>query len=482
MDVSKSSRVAGAERLGRRDVLGWSAAAATIAVTGASGWTAEDADSDAPIRRDRLRIGFVGVGVKGWQHMRNLLHIEGAEIAAVCDILEEPCRRTVRTCRTLGLPEPKVYTGDEYEFRRMCDEVDLDLVYTATPWRWHVPVCLAALRSGSIAATEIPAALTVEDAWELVETCEQTGLQLSMMENVNYRRTELAILRMVREGVLGELIHAEAGYAHDTRYLKVRDYGDGLWLGEHHARRNGNLYPTHGLGPIAWDMNLGRGNRMQYLVSMSSKARGMNLYAEEHLPKDHPYRRRQYINGDVNTCLIRCDGGETILIKHDTDLPRPYSRTNLVQGTRGIVRGYPEFLISTEGQDLTEGIDDPKAENAYKGPHHRYGWRSGESAFEKFDHPLWKFISAKAETTPVAADGYDLREEIRSGDYLEDYRLVQQLRRDLLTDFDVYDAASWSVVAPLSEQSVAAGSRPIEFPDFTRGKWRSRQPLRLMGV
>ena len=386
---------------------------------------------------------------------------------------------TQKRCRTLGMPEPIAYTRGEYDFKRMCAEEDLDLVYTATPWRWHVPVCLAAMNSGAHAATEIPAALTIEDCWKLVETSESSGKHLSMMENVNYRRDELMILRMCREGVLGELVHAEAGYMHDTRYLKVRDYGDGLWLGDHHAQRNGNLYPTHGLGPLAWNFNLGRGNRMEYLVSMSSKARGMNLYAQEHLPKDHPYRKRNYINGDVNSSLIQLTGGESILIKHDTDLPRPYSRVNLVQGTRGIVRGFPSLQVSLESRDFTEGIDNPNAVDPHKGPHHKYDWRDGKSYYEKYDHPLWKHISEKAANTPVAADGFKLADEIRSGDYLEDYRLIQKHLHGESPDFDVYDAASWSVVSALSEKSVANRSQAVDFPDFTKGKWKMRKRLDL---
>lgn len=368
------------------------------------------------------------------------------------------------------MPEPTVYTGGDYEFKKMCEAEELDLVYTATPWRWHVPVCLAALNTGKHAATEIPAAITLDDCWQLVETCQRSGKHLSMMENVNYRRDEMTILRMIRQGVLGELIHAEAGYAHDTRYLKIRDYGDGLWLGAHHAERNGNLYPTHGLGPLAWDMNLGRGNRMEYMVSMSSKARGMNLYAKEHLPEGHPYRERDYINGDVNSSLIRTTNGETLLIKHDTDLPRPYSRTNLVQGTRGCVRGFPEFLVSLEDRDLK------------RGKHLAYQWRSGSEYYEQHDHPLWTHILEKSAQTPVAADGFVLANEIRSGDYLEDYRLIDAHLNGRTPDFDVYDAAAWSAVTALSEQSVANRSRPIDFPDFTKGKWKTREPLEIMGV
>ena len=464
----------------RRDFL---AAGASLAAASALLSFADDTPADAKTAPlDTVRIGFVGIGVKGWQHVRNLLHIDGARLVAVCDVREEPCRRTQRVCRELGYDEPTAYTRGDRDFERMCQEEDLDLVYTATPWRWHVPVCLAAMTSGKHAATEIPAAIGLDDCWKLVETSESTGRHLSMMENVNYRRDELAILRMCREGVLGELLHAEAGYMHDTRYLKIREYGDGLWLGAHHAERNGNLYPTHGLGPLAWNFGLGRGNRMEYLVSMSSKARGMNLYAKEHLPEGHPYRERDYINGDVNSSLIRTANGESILIKHDTDLPRPYSRTNLVQGTRGIVRGFPRFEVSLEADDLRTAPDPRTLEHPYQGPHEGYRWRSGTELYERFDHPLWSHmqqVAAAADAQP-APDGFSVTAALRSGDYTEDYRLVQALRQGVAPDFDVYDAAAWSAVTALSEQSVANRSQAVDFPDFTKGQWKTRPRLDLL--
>ena len=304
--------------------------------------------------------------------MSNLLRLDGVELRAVCDIREEACASARRQAEKLGKREPTAYTRGERDFERMCETEDLDLVYTATPWEWHVPVCLAAMRNGKHAATEVPAAITLDECWQLVETAEQTGKYCVMMENVNYMREEMAILRMVREGLLGELVHAEAAYEHDTRYLKIRDYGDGLWLGAHLAKRNGNLYPTHGLGPLAWYLNINRGDRLDYLVSMSSNARGMDLYAKEHLPEGHPKRVRKYINGDVNSSLIRTANGVTIILKHDTDLPRPYSRTNLVQGTRGIVRGFPEFKVCLEGKD------------------HNHKWEPGSKYLAEYEHPLWK--------------------------------------------------------------------------------------------
>lgn len=451
---------------GRRDFLklgaGLGAAAALAAAGRAPGGSVagEPASGGAkPI--ETVRVGFVGIGVMGSDHVGNLLRLEGVELKAVCDVREEACAEARRLARSRGQREPTAYTRGERDFERMCESEDLDLVYTATPWVWHVPVCLAAMRNGKHAATEIPAAITLDECWRLVETAERTGKYCTMMENVNYMRDEMAILRMVREGLLGELIHAEGGYEHDTRYLKVRDYGDGLWLGAHFAKRNGNLYPMHGLGPIAWYLNLNRGDRMEYMVSMSSKARGLNLHAQEHLPEGHPKRVRKYINGDVNSSLVRTANGATIILKHDTDLPRPYGRTNLVQGTRGIVRGFPEFQVCLEGKD------------------HNHRWEPGSEYRARYEHPVWKQALEQAARESAASGG---KPAPITGQFLEDSRLIQALRAGVPPDFDVYDAASWSVVTALSEASVADRSRPVDFPDFTRGKWKTNPPVRIMGV
>ncbi len=432
----------------------------------------ESIEVSKPKPIDPVRVGFVGIGVKGSAHLGNLLNMDGVEVRAVCDIIEAQCEEAQRQAEHLGKPTPRAYTRGERDFERLCETEELDLVYTATPWRWHTPVCLAAMRNGKHAATEIPAAITLEECWELVETAEKTNRYCAMMENVNYFRPELTILRMIREGLLGELVHAEAGYMHDTRWLKIKDTGDGLWLGNHHAERNGNLYPTHGLGPVAWYMNINRGDRFDYLVSMSSNARGMDLYAKEHLPEGHPKRERHYINGDVNTSLIKTVNGLSIILKHDTDLPRPYSRDNIVQGTQGMVRGFPRFEVCIEGKD------------------HRHQWKPGDSFYEKYDHPLWNEVETRSASLPNAIGPlvkgavwrYNPATELRNGDFLEDFRLIQALRTGVAPDFDVYDAASWSAVSALSERSVANRSQLQEFPDFTKGNWQHRPPLKILGV
>lgn len=421
-----------------------------------------------------IRVGFVGIGVKGSSHLGNLLRMDNVEIVAVCDVIEQQCVEAQEQAVRLGKPKPNAYFRGDYDFERMCAEEELDLVYTVTPWRWHTPVCLAAMENGSHAATEVPAALTVDECWQLVETSEKTNCFCTMMENVNYQQTEMAIWNMIRKGALGELVYCEAGYMHDTRYLKSHDYGDGLWLAEHHAVRNGSLYPTHGLGPMCWYMDINRGDRFEYLVSMSSNARGLGLYMKEHLPADHPKRNREYKNGDVNVCLIRTANGLSITIKHDTDLPRPYSRRNVVQGTRGIVRGFPKFEVCIEGDT------------------HRHKWESGQAYLEEFKHPLWKKLDDESlgkyqeddygAITNGAVWNYNPENEIRGGDFLEDYRLIQALLNGTEPDFNVYDAATWSAVAPLSEYSVVHRSKAVNFPDFTKGKWKSTLPLRIIGV
>jgi predicted dehydrogenase len=396
---------------------------------------------------DRVRIGFVGVGGMGTVHVNNLVRIEGAEIRAVCDIVDEKVQRAQDIVEKAGFARPKGYSRGPRDFERMCHEEDLDLVYTATPWEWHVPVCLAAMTSGKHAITEVPMAYTTDDCWKLVEASERTRRYCIMMENCCYDRREMMILNLVRRGVLGELLHAECGYLHDLRSIKFSGEGEGLWRRAHAMRRNGNLYPTHGLGPVAQCLDVNRGDRFDYLVSMSSNSRGLRLYAAEHFPDDDPRRREQFVLGDVNVSLIRTVKGKTIYLAHNCDDPRPYSRINLVQGTRGLVSGYPD-RIHIEGRS-------PKDQ-----------WEPLDKYRDEFEHPLWRAEIVRTETG--GHGGMDV---------LEVTRLIAALRAGVAPDLDVYDGAAWSVVCALTERSVAERSRPIDFPDFTRGRWRTSTPF-----
>jgi hypothetical protein len=350
-----------------------------------------------------------------------------------------------------GQPRPAGYDRGPRDFERMIAEQELDLVFTATPWEWHVPICLEAMRNGKHAATEVPAAYTVDDCWKLVEAAERYRKHCVMMENCCYDRREMLMLNLVRQGIFGEVEHAECAYNHDLRSVKFDTDGEGLWRRAHATRRNGNLYPTHGLGPIAQCLNINRGNQFDYLVSMSSGSRGLQLWQEEHLATDDPRRGERYVLGDVNTTMIRTVQGQTVYLVHDTNLPRPYSRINMIQGTRGLMQGWPD-RIYVEGRSQRNDA-----------------WETLDTWYQQYEHPFWK--SESVRTRSVGHGGMD---------WLEDWRLVACLRAGQPTDQNVYDAASWSAICELTERSVSNRSRAVDVPDFTRGRWRSTPPLPIL--
>ena len=399
-----------------------------------------------PEGKGKVRVGIVGIGEIGLRHLVKLLPMAEVEIRALCDVRPERMELGLEAARRAGRPKPDLHGGEE-GYKELCAREDLDLVLTATPWQWHVPVCLEAMGSGKHAATEVPAAVTLEDCWKLVETSERTGRQCVMLENCCYGRVELLALNMARKGLFGKTIHARGGYLHDLRAIKFSSRGEGSWSQEEILGRDGDPYPTHGLGPVAWCLDLGRGNRMERLVSMSSAPLGLRLYAEERFGASSPEAERDYAQGDVVLTMIRAARGETILLVHDTNSPRPYSRNFLVQGTRGILRKYPVPLIHLEGRT-------PPGE-----------WEDLAPCMEEFDHPLWKGVPPESREAE--------RERM---DTLALSRLVRAFAGGYPPDMDVYDAASWSAVAELSARSIAGGNIPVEFPDFTRGAWRSRPP------
>lgn len=400
---------------------------------------------------DPVKIGFVGVGSRGANHVRNFLRVEGVEIKAICDILPERVERMQQWVTEAGFAKPTEYSKGENDFVRMCETEDLDLVFNSTPWNWHVPVCVAAMKNGKHTAVEVPAAVTIDECWELVETAEKFNKHCVMMENCNYGRREMMVLNMVRQGIFGELIHAEAGYLHDLRNLKMGDaYGPEKWRLQHSIKRDGNVYPTHGLGPVSNCMNINRGDQFDYLVSMSGNSRGLNLFAAEKLGPDSELAKTKYALGDINVSLIKTKKGLTITLYHDTNLPRPYSRIDMVQGTKAISVGYPDRIY-------IEGIS----------PAHQ--WEPLEKYQSEYDHPIWQKIGELAK-----GSGHG------GMDFLEDYRLIQSLRTGTPTDMDVYDAAALSVVSELSEISVANKCQAVDFPDFTRGMWKNREPLGIV--
>ncbi len=395
-------------------------------------------------RHDTVRLAIVGTGGRGTSMLREWLAVDGVRITALADIVPEHAQRAAKLVTDAGQPAPVLYTNGERDFEHLVTRDDIDLVYTATPWDWHVPVCLAAMRAGKHAATEVPAMVTLEDAWELVHTSETTRRHCLMMENCCYGFNEMLIDTMVKAGRFGELLYAEGAYLHDLRSLLFADEGEGLWRRVPHTERQGNFYPTHGLGPVAWYLDIHRRDRFDYLVSMSTPERGLTEWREAHVPRDSPKWQEHYVEGDLNTSLIKTVQGKTILLQHCVTLPTPYSRLNAVRGTKGLFEDYPPriFLEGQEGGEAWQPL--------------------GDELKARYTHPLWTRVGEIAR----AKGGHG------GMDYVMGWRLIETMREGLPPDFDVYDATAWSAPGPLSAASLALSSAPVRFPDFTRGEWQ----------
>lgn len=410
-----------------------------------------------------VRVGIIGVGQRGAELAQTLCRIEGARITAIADIDAQAIDKTLSLINQARAPRPEVITGSSGAWERLIGRSDVDAVIIATPWELHTPMAVAAMKSGKHVFIETPAALTVNEGWLLVDTAEATQRHCMMLESCCYGREEMMLLNMIRQGLFGELVHAEGAYFHDLRQqLKDLTRGPGSWRTLRYAQHNGNLYPTHGLGPVAQYFNIQRGDRFDYLNSQSSNARGLAAYATRELPAGHPHARLPYITGDVNTSVIKCASGRTILLQHDTTTPRPYSRLNTVVGTNGVFSGFPDRIA-------IETMDGRKLMSAAGKDASREWDTDMKSWFDRFDHPLWKQLGAQAQQG--GAGGMD---------FVMMWRVIYNLRQGLPMDQDVYDAAAWSAVLPLSCESVADRGNAKDFPDFTRGRWKTARPLGVM--
>lgn len=404
---------------------------------------------------EKVRIGFIGLGMRGPDAVDRMMKIEGVEIKALCDLIPERVKSVQEMVKKEGRPEAIEYYGSDDAWMKMCERDDIDLIYSCTPWHLHVPNAVYAMKHGKHAAIEVPAAITLKDCWELVNTAEKTRRHCMMLENCCYDFFELATLNMVREGLLGEIIHAECAYIHDLRWLKFdKEKGyQGMWRLKLSIKHTGSLYPTHGIGPVAQIMNINRGDKFDYLSSMSSNQFGMSIYAKEKFGTDSPEANQTYKLGDMNTTLVKTNKGRTIMIQHDTTSPRPYSRIHLLSGTKGIAMKWPQQRIALE----------PNAHSWLKDDEFK-------TVMEKYEHPLAKKIGEKAKE--VGGHG--------GMDFIMDWRLIYCLRNGLPLDQDVYDAASWSALIELSEISTLNKSKSVEVPDFTRGAWKTTSPIGIV--
>ncbi|WP_066834687.1 Gfo/Idh/MocA family protein [Rufibacter ruber] len=405
---------------------------------------------------DKVRIGYIGLGMRGIGSVKRVGHIEGAEITALCDIRPERIDLS-RKEMAAGRPAPATYSGTEDAWKKLCEREDVDLVYIATPWHLHTPMAVYAMEHGKHVAVEVPAAKTIDECWQLVETSERTKKHCMMLENCCYDFFEMLTLNMARQGYFGEIVHGEGAYIHeliDLNFGKTSEtdqaYYD-MWRLKENGR-NGSLYPTHGLGPICQIMDINRGDQMDYLVSMSSNDFTMGPKAKELAAKDSFYKDFAQMNfrGNMNTTTIRTRRGRTIVVQHDVSSIRPYSRIHLVSGTKGIAQKWPT---------------PAKIANSHK-------WLSADD-FKKVQDQYTPPLTQKLGEMAKKIGGHG------GMDFLMEWRLIDCLRNGLPLDQDVYDAALWSAIAPLSEWSVANRSNSIDVPDFTGGTWQKNKPVDL---
>lgn len=446
----------------RRDFLiGAAAAAAALAAAGPGlAWQAS---------RERLRLGMIGTGQRGRVLLRELLRRPDTEVAAICDIDRFVIDAALAQAAEAGRSAPRVFTGSNEAWREMLAAGGLDGVIIATPWELHAPMAIGAMEARIPVGCEVVAGITLDDHWAVLRAQQASGTPYMLLENVCYRRDVMAVLNMARQGIFGEIVHLEGGYQHDLRAVKFnsgepgRPYGGGVefgergwsearWRTQHSVTRNGDLYPSHGIGPCAMQAKIHRGNRFTWLTSYASAARGLHNYVVSEGGVEHPNAGVRFQLGDVVTTQIACENGETILLSHDTSLPRPYSLGFRVQGTRGIWMDVNQSIY-IEGQS-------PE-------PHE---WEPAQPWLDRYDHPLWRRHASEAEG---AGHG--------GMDYFVIHAFVEALKASAPMPIDIYDAVAWSAITPLSESSIAVGNRTVEFPDFTEGRWRDREPIFALG-
>ena len=416
-----------------------------------------------------VRVAFIGLGNRGPGAVSRFMNIEGIEVKAICDLEPYNIERVQTILQKNDRPEATIYTGEE-DWKMVCERDDIDLVYVTTHWALHTPIAVYAMEQGKHVVSEIPIALTIDECWQLVNTAERTRRHCMMLENCCYDFFEMATLNMAQQGMFGEVVHVEGAYIHDLRELnfnprmkaqsndqsadETKSRPPSLigywnyWRLKENTERNGSLYPMHGLGPVAQILNINRGDKMDYLVSLSSNQFNMTAYAKERFGENSDTARIEYKKGDMSSTLIKTAKGKSILIQHDVSSPRPYNRLHTISGTKGFAQKYPIQQLAFE----------PDAHSAMNN-------EDMEELLKKYEYPFVTEIAELARR--VGGHG--------GMDFIMDYRLIYCLQNGLPLDMNVYDGVAWSAVIPLSEFSVANGSYPVRIPDFTRGSWQKEQ-------
>lgn len=420
-------------------------------------------------KRNSVRLGMIAVGLRGQDHLTEMLKRQDVEIVAMADPSKTMMAMAQALIKKSNKKAPIEFTNGPYDYRNLLKRTDIDAVIVASPWEWHLQHGVEAMEAGKITAMEVCGGIKLQDSWDFVNTHEKTKVPIMMLENVCYRRDVMAVLNMVRKGMFGELLHLQGGYEHDLRNILFTDghtsdpgvdfgekgFSEAQWRTQHYVDRNGELYPTHGLGPVASMIDMNRGNRLTRMSSIATKSRGLHRYIvnQPNGGPDHTNAKATFKLGDIVSTQIQCANGETILLTHDTSSPRPYNLGFRVQGTNGL------------WQDIHRG--DPESGFIHfedKSAHHE--WENPKKYIEEHDHPLWK--KYEQMSTSSGHGGMD---------FFVDNAFIECIKRDIEFPIDVYDLATHYSITPLSEKSIAENGQVQEIPDFTRGKWKTRKPI-----
>jgi hypothetical protein len=418
----------------------------------------------------KVRIGMIAVGLRGQLHLSEMLKRDDVEVIAMADPDKEMMAMAQKLVKKLGKKAPVEFSNGNNDYKNLLKRDDIDAVFVASPWEWHLQQGIDAMNAGKIVGMEVAGAIKLQDCWDFVNTSEKTNIPIMPLENVCYRRDVMAVHNMVSKGMFGEILHLQGGYQHDLRGVLFNDgktpynsgaefgekgYSEAKWRTQHYIDRNGENYPTHGLGPVSTMIDINRGNRLTKLSSIATKSRGLNRYIAKH-PKggpDHPSAKINYKQGDIVTTQIQTENGETIVLTLDTSSPRAYNLGFRVQGTNGLWQDHHEGEFE-RGMIYLEDVSKP------------HTWENPGKFMETNDHPLWKRYAKNA-----AESGHG------GMDFFVDNSFIESIKRKIPFTLDVYDLATWYAITPLSEKSIEKGGELQTIPDFTRGKWKTRQKL-----
>ncbi len=460
------------DELNRRDFLKASTASIAGIAAAANTAAAQTASSAKPVR-----LGFIGIGGRGSYHLDCALGMEGVQIKAVCDIDDNALFKAKRWVEETGQPAPHTYGESRTAWKELCEKEDLDCIICCTPWEYHTPIGVASMKNGKNCVSEVPIVLKLEEAWELVETHEKTGKWATIgLEGYG----DLTLMNMIRRGVMGDVLHAEGGYVHDLRMVKFTP-DEEPWRLQHSIDRNGNLYPDHPMARIMRLLDINHGDRFDYLVSMSTKAVMLNRYAAREFGENSPYAKMKMNQGDVNVTLLHTEGGKVVTLNYDTNSPHPREFFR-IQCTKGVFQSGVS-LPPPPSKDAPQAAAPAPADFMRRGGRGgmiyiegrtaaEHQWESAESYYNEFQHPYLKNL--KPTPRKIALRGHGGGSSTTPETWV---RLIAALRAGKITDWDVYDSVTSSAISPVTEKSVAGGSVPTPFPDFTKGKWKTAKPF-----